>query len=59
MWLLRVAIKAGRYEGNVYERRLIINILVESASAQTANLKCNEQSWRENGGRRVGRSLSP
>ena len=35
MWLLCVAIKAGRYEGNVYERRLIINILVESASAQT------------------------
>ena len=31
-----VAIKAGRYEGNVFERRLIINILVESASAQTA-----------------------
>ena len=35
MWLLCVAIKAGRYDGNVYERRLIINILVESASAQT------------------------
>ena len=35
MWLLCVAIKAGRYDGNVYERRLIINIIVESASAQT------------------------
>ena len=39
MWLLCVAIKAGRYEGNVYERRLIINILVESASAQTVRME--------------------